>query len=972
MIQEIEVTIEKNEVVVEIEQNLTESLLSNIFIPKSIFQNEGDVLVGVGEGEFKLLTKGNSGEFLGVKPTGELDFLIPPTTDASGNPVLESTDELIEGIENLYFTDERARIAVEGLYPLVSDIAAVATSGSYNDLSSKPDLTVFDNISEHASAGAFPSTGEADKFYLAQDTGILYRWAGSGYTIISAELAIGETASTAYRGDRGKASFEHISVANNPHGVSKSQVGLGSVPNTDFTGEVSANTSKLATIENNADVTNTARVTAAGALMDSEVNNLEQVKTFNSGDYATALGADDNYVTNGEKVVIGNTSGENTGDQEGDGVTIMGSGTAGDPFVAATTGTGDMLSSVYDPTSKLADSFSMGNMVETVNKKVLTNTERTNLLNQSNINTGDETLSTIKDKLGITTLSGSNTGDQELSGLVSKTGNETIEGVKTFSSSPIVPTPTADMQASTKKYVDDSLVSAGAGDMLLSAVQSVTGKKTFDTAKIAVKGSSTGVNTIANANTGATNYIATLPAKTGIVAMTSDITGTNSGTNTGDQDLSGKVDKISGKGLSAEDYTSTEKNKLSGIATGANVGVVPNAGITGATKTKITYDAKGLVTAGAAATTADIADSANKRYCTDAQKTVIGNTSGTNTGDQDISGIATNAGKITAIETKTDFITVAQAVDLDTMESNIATNNAKVGITPTQASNITTNNSKVTYPSSASTKLATIETNADVTNTARVTAAGALMDTEVTNLAQVKAFNNTDYAPSLGADDNYVTDTEKVVIGNQSNTNTGDETLSTIKSKLGITTLSGSNTGDNATNTKYSGLEASKQNTLGFTPYNATNPSGYTSNVGDVTLAGAQALTNKTLTDAVNNVVTPAVNSIGYLAIPQNSKSAAYTTVLADSGKHILHPSADTAARTFTIPANSSVAYPIGTAITFVNQNAGGVITIAITTDTIRLAGEGTTGNRTLAANGVATAIKITATEWIVSGTSLS
>ena len=58
-----------------------------------------------------------------------------------------------------------------------------------------------------------------------------------------------------------------------------------------------------------------------------------------------------------------------------------------------------------------------------------------------------------------------------------------------------------------------------------------------------------------------------------------------------------------------------------------------NTAITGATKTKITYDSKGLVTAGADATTADIADSTNKRYVTDAQATVIGNTSGTNTGD---------------------------------------------------------------------------------------------------------------------------------------------------------------------------------------------------------------------------------------------------------------------------------------------------------------------------------------------------
>lgn len=106
--------------------------------------------------------------------------------------------------------------------------------------------------------------------------------------------------------------------------------------------------------------------------------------------------------------------------------------------------------------------------------------------------------------------------------------------------------------------------------------------------------------------------------------------------------------------------------------------------------------------------------------------------------------------------------------------------------------------------------------------------------------------------------------------------------------------------------------------------------------------------------------------------VPQNSKSAAYTTVAADKGKHIFHPSADVTARTWTIDSNANVPYAIGTCITFVNQNGAGVITISITTDTLRLAGSGATGNRTLAANGMATALKIAATEWIISGTSLS
>ena len=62
--------------------------------------------------------------------------------------------------------------------------------------------------------------------------------------------------------------------------------------------------------------------------------------------------------------------------------------------------------------------------------------------------------------------------------------------------------------------------------------------------------------------------------------------------------------------------------------------VAANSAITGATKTKITYDSKGLVTSGVDATTADIADSTNKRYVTDANLVVIGNISGTNSGDQ--------------------------------------------------------------------------------------------------------------------------------------------------------------------------------------------------------------------------------------------------------------------------------------------------------------------------------------------------
>jgi len=93
--------------------------------------------------------------------------------------------------------------------------------------------------------------------------------------------------------------------------------------------------------------------------------------------------------------------------------------------------------------------------------------------------------------------------------------------------------------------------------------------------------------------------------------------------------------------------------------------LVKNATITGATKTKITYDDKGLVTSGADATTADIADSTDRRYVTDAQLVVIGNTSGTNTGDQNLfSKIAVSGQSDVVADSTTDTLTLVAGANV--------------------------------------------------------------------------------------------------------------------------------------------------------------------------------------------------------------------------------------------------------------------------------------------------------------------
>ena len=70
-----------------------------------------------------------------------------------------------------------------------------------------------DDVLEYAKQSDFPATGETGKIYVAKDTNKTYRWSGSAYVEISASLALGETSSTAYRGDRGKTAYDHAAAS---------------------------------------------------------------------------------------------------------------------------------------------------------------------------------------------------------------------------------------------------------------------------------------------------------------------------------------------------------------------------------------------------------------------------------------------------------------------------------------------------------------------------------------------------------------------------------------------------------------------------------------------------------------------------------------------------------------------------------------------------------------------------------------
>lgn len=181
--------------------------------------------------------------------------------------------------------------------------------------------------------------------------------------------------------------------------------------------------------------------------------------------------------------------------------------------------------------------------------------------------------------------------------------------------------------------------------------------------------------------------------------------------------------------LGADDSTVPTSKAVKDVTDGKVTG---NAAITGATKTKITYDAKGLVTAGADATTADISDSTNKRYVTDAQLTVIGNTSGTNSGDETTSTIKTKLG---AAATGADgYLT---STDWNTFNGK----QAALGYTPENVANKSTDgtlgdNSDTDYPSEKA-----VKTYAD-TKIAKATNVTAINDTGIAD-GEIALFNLT-------------------------------------------------------------------------------------------------------------------------------------------------------------------------------------------------------------------------------------
>lgn len=165
------------------------------------------------------------GENLPVDITGNAATATKATQDDEGNVIKNTYLKIDDAAGNSGYIPKSQKGAANGVATLDSD-GKVPSSQLPSYVDDTLEGYLYNGNFYSDSSHTILIAAETGKIYVDKSTNRCYRWSGSQYTEISASLALGETSSTAYRGDRGKIAYEHSQRTGNPHGTSLSDLGV--------------------------------------------------------------------------------------------------------------------------------------------------------------------------------------------------------------------------------------------------------------------------------------------------------------------------------------------------------------------------------------------------------------------------------------------------------------------------------------------------------------------------------------------------------------------------------------------------------------------------------------------------------------------------------------------------------------------------------------------------------------------------